>query len=320
VARVLITGGAGFIGAALTGALAARGDEVAVFDQRESPALVALRARHPGIVFHPGELTEWPHLMRAVAAHRPELIVHCAAIVGVVNGRAAPLATMRVNVEGSLAVLEAMRLFDVPRLVNLSSEEVYGAFEADIIDETHPCRPVQTYGISKYAVERLAGDFAAETGAEVQHVRTCWVYGPDLPRPRIPKTFLDAAIEGRPLHVPAGAEYVVDQVHIDDLVEGMVRLIDHRDHRHDVYHLTTGAAVSLGEMVGMIREIVPGADISIGPGPLEVLPGLPAVRKGALDCSRARAAFGYAPALDLRRGLAACVAARQGMTRPATDT
>jgi UDP-glucose 4-epimerase len=172
VGAILVTGGAGFVGAALVEALAARGDDVAVFDLQATPALTRLLERFPGIRFFPGDLVEWPRLLEAVAVLRPETIIHCAAVVGVANGLASPLSTMRVNVEGALAVFAAMRLFDVPRLVNLSSEEIYGAFDADIIDETHPCRPIKPYGISKYAVEQLARDFAEESGREVLHVRT----------------------------------------------------------------------------------------------------------------------------------------------------
>jgi UDP-glucose 4-epimerase len=270
-----------------------------------------LREKYRNVSFAPGELTEWPQLAEAMKAFRPDAVIHCAAVVGVVNSLASPLYTMRVNVEGSLNVLSAMRLFDVPRMINLSSEEVYGAFRNDVIDESHPCFPVKPYGISKFAVEQLARDFALDNDLSVIHIRTCWVYGPRLPRPRIPKTFLDAAIEGRRLHVEGGADYRVDQIYIDDLVQGIMKAMDHGDHEHDVYHITTGEALSLGEMVEMIRDLVPGADIAITPGPYQVAPGIVAVRKGALDCSRARRALDYSPRFPMREGLAAYIAAKR---------
>lgn len=308
MARILVTGGGGFIGCAVAAALAARGDEVIAFDLSESVALRALTVRAPNVSFVPGELTEWPQLAEAMKRARPDAVIHCAAVVGVANSAASPLHTMRVNVEGSLNLLSTMRLLDVKRLVNLSSEEVYGPFQRDDIDETHPCFPVHPYGISKFAVEQLARDFVQANGMEAIHIRTCWVYGPGLPRPRVPKTPIEAGLAGRALHIPNGAGYRVDQVYIDDLVSGILGALDHQEHAHDVYHITTGEARSLAEMVSIIRELIPGADLSIGEGAYEVA-GIPAVRKGSLNCGRASAAFGYRPRHLLREGLAAYIEA-----------
>ena len=122
--------------------------------------------------------------------------MHCAAIVGVTNSLASPIGTFRVNVDGSLNVFEAMRLRRAARCGSLVGRDLWGLRERQI-DETHPNRPVKPYGVSKYAVERLACDYVANHGMEIIHVRTCWVYGPGLPRPRVPKTFVDAAVAGR---------------------------------------------------------------------------------------------------------------------------
>lgn len=308
---ILVTGGGGFIGAATVAALAARGDRVIAFDLAESPRLREIRTRHPDIVFAPGELTEWPQLADVFATHRPECVIHCAAIVGVVLSLASPIATMRVNVEGSLNVLACMRLFGCRRMINLSSEEIYGAFTTDVIDEDHPCRPQQPYGISKLAVEFLARDHARAHGLSVVNLRTCWVYGPGLPRPRIPKTLIDAALEGRALHLPAGADFRVDHVYIDDVARGILQALDHPEHRFDAYHITTGAAPSLGEIAAIVRELVPGADITVGPGHYAFNDVAAPVRKGALDCTRARTEFGYVPRYDIRQGLAAYIEARR---------
>ena len=307
MAGVLVTGGSGFIGSSVVEALAARGDHVIAFDVTRTPRLDGILAQCDNIEFIQGEITEWPQVMTIVQARRPDAVVHCAAIVGVTNSLASPIGTFRVNVEGSLNVFEAMRLFGIRRAINLSSEETYGVFEQDRIDETHPNRPLKPYGISKYAVERLACDYASAYGLEIIHVRTCWVYGPGLPRPRVPKILVDAAVAGRKLHLPGGGDFRVDHVYIDDCVAGIVKALDKPSHRYDVYHIATGEAPSLAEIVRIVSELVPGADLAIGPGPYRFVDGTEAVRKGALDITRARAELGYEPRYPIRAGLAAYI-------------
>jgi len=307
--RILVTGGSGFIGSSVVRRLAERGDDVFAFDIARSPRLQAVLAAFPRVEFIGGEITEWPQVAAIMQAKRPDAVVHCAAIVGVPDSLANPMTTFRVNVDGSLNVLESMRLFGVKRLVNLSSEETYGPFDADIIDETHPNRPRKPYGISKFAVERLACDYADAYGLECIHVRACWVYGPGLPRPRVPKILVDAAVAGRPLHLPGGGDFRVDHVYIDDCVDGIMRVLDKPRHRYDVYHLATGEAPSLADIVAVIKDLVPGADLSIGPGAYRFVDGTETVRKGALDITRARTELGYAPRYPIKTGLAAYVEA-----------
>lgn len=312
MARYLVTGGAGFIGSSVVAALAARGDEVIALDLVKTPLLAAALQRMPQIAFRPGDLTEWPQIAGALQETRPDAVVHCGAVVGIVSALANPIGTFRVNVEGTLNLLESMRLFGVRRLVNLSSEETYGPFAAPVIDEMHRTEPVRPYGISKLAAEWLARDHAAAWGLECITVRTCWVYGPGLPRPRVPKILIDAAMAGQPLHIPRGGDFRVDHVYIDDCVQGIVKVLDKPQHRFDVYHIATGQAPSLAEIVAIVKELVPGAPLSIGPGNYDWADGVAVVRKGALDITRARAELGYAPRYTIRAGLAACVAALRG--------
>lgn len=311
MARIVVTGANGFIGAALVKALAARGDEVIGFDIVLGPALKAVCGRYSNVRVVPGEISEWHHVANLLRDAQPDAVIHCAAIVGVIASADAPFATMRVNIGGALNLLEAMRLFGVKRLINLSTEEVYGHFCADRITEDHPCLPLMPYGISKFAVEQLARDYRRNHGIDAIHARTCWVYGPGLPRERVPKTLIDAAVEGRALHVAAGGDFKVDHVYIDDLVAGLLAALDKPEHRHDVYHITSGEAISLFEMVEIVKELVPGARLSIGPGQYKFGDRFEVVRKGALDNARARAELGYAPKYPIRAGLAAYIEARR---------
>jgi nucleoside-diphosphate-sugar epimerase len=305
MARYLVTGGSGFVGAEIVAALAARGDEVAAFDLRPTPRIESLAATHKNVSFVVGEIAEWPGIASLMQAFRPDAVVHCAAIVGVRASLDAPIQTLRVNVEGSVNVMEAMRLFGVRRIVHMSSEETYGHFQSDRIDEDHPQRPLMPYGISKVAVEQLGRSYAQRYGLECLNVRACWVYGAGLPRARVPNTLVAAAASGTPLHLESGADFRVDHTYIDDIVDGTIRVLDHRDHPYDAYHIASGTASSLAEIVAILKELVPSADLSVGPGSMEFVPGLPAWRKGALDIGRAAKVLGYWPRYDIRAGIAA---------------
>jgi UDP-glucose 4-epimerase len=305
MARYLITGGSGFVGAEIAAVLAARGDKVVAFDLHSSPRLDAIMGEQGGVSFVPGEIVEWPGVAAILQEFKPDAIVHCAAIVGVRNSLNMPMQTMRVNVEGSLHVMEAMRLFGVRRLVHMSSEETYGHFQGDRITEDHPQNPEMAYGISKVAVEHFGRNYAQRYGLECLNVRACWVFGAGLPRPRVPNTLIAAAALGKSLHMESGADFAVDHTYIDDVVEGTIRVLDLANHPYDAYHIASGQASSLAEIVAILKQLVPDADISVGPGNLEFVPGLPVWKKGALDISRAEKILGYRPRFDIRAGIAA---------------
>jgi UDP-glucose 4-epimerase len=123
----------------------------------------------------------------------------------------------------------------------------------------------------------------------------------------VPKILVDAAVAGRKLHLPGGGEFRVDHVYIDDCVDGSVKALDKPKHRYDVYHIATGEAPSLAEIVQIVNELVPGADLTIELGPYRFVDGTEAVCKGALDVSRARTELGYEPRYPIRAGLAAYI-------------
>lgn len=311
--RVLVTGGGGFLGAAAVRALTARGDTAIAFDTTFRPSGPAKdRGERIEVV---GDITDLASLAGTMLTHRPDAVVHCAAIVSVLSSIGSPLNIVRVNVEGSLNVFEAMRLGAVRRCIHISSEEVYGAFRAPRIDETHPLDPVYPYGICKATVEHLGRTYRELHGIEVINLRTSWVYGPGLPRDRIPKNLVDAALAGRPLRIASGAETAIDHTYIDDVIAGILAALDHPQHRFDAYNLASGTAVSVAELARIVGELVPGAELSVGPGPYRHGDRVAVLAKGALDVSRAATEFGWRPRHDIRSGLAAYVAALRNESR-----
>lgn len=312
--RVLVTGGGGFVGSALVRALAAAGDTAIALDRRSPDELATAAESAPGIVPRQGDVGDLADLQQVLRAERPDAVVHCAAVVGVLDAESSPAQVFRINVEGSIALFEAMKREGPRRVIHIGSEEAYGDFQADVIDETHPLAPRNVYGISKAAVEQLGRVYRRSDGLECITLRTSWVYGPGLPRARVPRTLVEAALARRPLHLPHGGDSRIDQTYIDDLVAGTLLALRHPEHPHDCYHVASGRSPSLAEMVGWIEDCVPGAEISIGPGAYRHDGQTEIPRKGALDCTRARETFGYRPRFDLKSGLAAYVAALRGGT------
>ncbi len=323
--RVLVTGGGGFLGAAAVRALIARDDTAIAFDTRLDglpPSPQRSPTRGDGderLIRVVGDITDLANVAQAVSVHKPDAVLHCAAIVGVLSSLGSPINVVRVNVEGSLNVFEAMRLGGVRRCIHMSSEEAYGAFRADKIDETHPLDPVLPYGICKAAVEQLGRSYQALHGLEVINLRTSWVYGPGLPRERIPKNLVDAALAGRRLHIPSGANAAIDHTHVDDVVSAILAALQHRQHRYDVYNIASGNAATAAQIAAIVRELVPGAQLSVGPGTYRHGDRVEAVPKGALDVSRAAAELGWKPRYDIRTGLAAYVNAVRRMQAAANQ-
>jgi nucleoside-diphosphate-sugar epimerase len=305
--RVLVTGGGGFLGAAAVRALVARGDTAIAFDTQLSG--LAGDVADERLIRVAGDITDLANVAQALVIHKADAVLHCAAVVGVLSSLGSPINVVRVNIEGSLNVFEAMRLAGVRRCVHMSSEEAYGPFRGDRIDETHPLDPVMPYGICKAAVEQLGRSYRDLHGLEVINLRTSWVYGPGLPRERIPKTLIEAALDGRPLHVLSGADAAIDHTYLDDVVAGMLAALDRPQHRYDAYNIASGTAVTVAQIVDLVRELVPGAQLSVGAGPYRHGGRVELVRKGALDVGRAASELGWKPKYDMRAGLSAYVQA-----------
>lgn len=301
--KVLVTGASGWLGQAVVSALARRGDTVIAVDLFVSPGLKHEAQQNPRIIPVIGDLTEWGGVLGIFEAHTLDAVVHCAAIVGVVAAEDFPLKALRVNVEGAINLLEVMRHCGVKRVVHLSTEETYGDFTQAVIDEEHPQHPTSVYGATKLQAEQFGRLYHRRYGIEWINVRTCWVYGPALPRARVPKIFIDAAVQGTPLVLESGGDLAVDQVYISDTVQGVLLALDKAEHRYDSYNIATGVAPTINDVAQIVRRLNPTADIQVKSGPYYHGDRFLTAKKGALCIDRARAELGYAPQYTIERGI-----------------
>ncbi len=313
---ILVTGAGGFLGRAIVAALLRRGDRVVALEAGDCARLHAGAANGQDLVVIQGDIRDAIGIDRLFAAHRPGAVIHCAAVVGVIASLEAPRDVFRVNIEGSINLFEAMARHGTRRMIHISSEEIYGDFEADRVDENHPQRPLHAYGISKAAVEHLGRTYRETHGLDCINVRTSWVYGPEFPRDRVPVNMVRAVARREALFLPGGATDRIDHTYLDDAVAGVLGALDCPRHLHDAYHISSASSPSLAEIAAILAELDPQAPpIVVGSAPYQHGGKVRMVRKGALDCSRAAAAFGYRPRFDIRAGLAATLEAERHLLR-----
>jgi len=233
--RILVTGAAGFIGSALSARLLARGDEVLGYDNLNDyydPSLKQARLDRllpqAGFRFERATLEDRPALERAFADFRPERVVNLAAQAGVRYSLSNPHAYVESNLVGFVNVLEACRHGAVSHLVYASSSSVYGANRKlpfsvrDAVDH-----PVSLYAATKKANELMAHTYSHLHGLPTTGLRFFTVYGP-WGRPDMALfLFTRRILAGEPIEVFNHGHHTRDFTYIDDIVEGIIRTLDH---------------------------------------------------------------------------------------------
>ncbi len=232
--RVLVTGAAGFIGMHTALRLLQRGDEVVGFDDLNAyydPALkearLALLAREPGFTFVRGSLEDRPTVADLFVQHRPERVVHLAAQAGVRSSITEPHTYVDANLVGFVNVLEGCREAEVEHLVFASSSSVYGANTklpfavGDPVDHQ-----VSLYGATKRANELMAHTYSHLFALPTTGLRFFTVYGPWGRPDMAPMLFARAILAGEPIRVFNHGRMRRDFTYVDDVVEGVVRVLD----------------------------------------------------------------------------------------------
>ncbi len=306
MSRVLVTGGAGFIGSHLAERLLDRGDGVVVLDNFDAfydPAIkrrnVAAAAGHPAYELVEGDIRDDAALERLFAAQRFDAVVHLAARAGVRPSIAEPALYTSVNLDGTTRLLEACRRHGVTRFVFGSSSSVYGNNKKVPFSEDDPVdHPISPYAATKKAGEVLCHAHHHLFGIRVACLRFFTVYGPrQRPEMAIHK-FARLLAEGAEIDQYGDGSSARDYTYVADIIDGILRALD-RCAGYHVWNLGGSRTITLREL---IEKIAAGLGVPLRVRVLEAQPG--DVDRTWADVSRVRRELQWSPRVDLDEGLA----------------
>lgn len=298
--RVLITGGAGFIGSHLTDELLARGHKVRVLDDLSSGDLENL-SQHQSesrLEFIEGGITNREEVQKSLK--NVDAVIHAAAITSVPLSIEKPGLTKKVNVEGTDLLLEESLKEDIERFVYSSSCAVYGKTEKIPIEERNGLDPISPYGESKLTAENRCKKYA-EKGLETVCLRYFNVYGPRQgfgPYAGVILKFFERLKNDKPPVIYGDGEQTRDFVYVDDIVNGTLLGLEKDGVSGESFNIGSGNEISINELCEEILKIS-GRDIK----PEHEEPKEGDIRRSRADLSKSRKILGYEPTVSLKEGL-----------------
>lgn len=300
--RVLVTGGAGFVGSHLLDALISDGCEVCVLDNLSTGRVENIKQHLGSAIFRfvEGDVRD----MRAVdeAVKDVEVVFHLAAITSVPYSLKSPDVTREVNVTGTMNLLQASLCGDVERFVYVSTCAVYGEANYLPINEKHPTNPVSPYAESKLAAERCCREFEEAHGLKATILRVFNAYGLKMRNDQyggVIARFGECLRGGKPPVIYGDGSQTRDFVHVKDAVRAMTLALDSVNVIGKTFNIGTGAPTTINQLAQLLMQIV---------GTEGVRPRHVGARKGDLrhsyaDIREAKDALGYKPRISLKEGL-----------------
>lgn len=303
--KILVTGGAGFIGSHLAERLLAEGHAIAIIDdlndyydprlKRENLAAVKVCGQ---VDFLEAGIGDEAAVESLFARFRPEAVVHLAARAGVRPSLAQPLLYEQVNCGGTVVLLEASRRHGVSKFVFASSSSIYGeANRVPFSEDDHTNLPISPYAATKIAGEKLCYTWSRLYGLDCICLRFFTVYGPRQRPDLAIRKFIELVDAGRPVPVFGDGTMGRDYTFVADTVQGITAALHHQA-RYDIFNLGNSSPVGLLEMVRTIERAT-GREARIDWQPEQ--PGDVPITYA--DISKARQLLGYNPQTPFEEGV-----------------
>ncbi len=296
MSKILVTGGAGFIGSHVVDAFLDAGHEVAVIDN-----LVTGKRENvnPKAKFYEVDIRDQEAVEGVFAAERPDAVCHQAALANVRESLEKPIEYGEVNILGSLALLESARRHGCRRFIYASTGGAcYGEPEFLPVTEDHPINPLDPYGASKHVVEHYLYLYRHNYGLSYVVLRYPNVYGPrqdPLGEAGVVAIFTGLMLQGKQPTINGTGEQQRDFVYVGDIARANVIALEQGE---GIYNIGSGVPTDVNTIFAELKEIIgyPG-EARYGP------PKLGEVFRIYLDASKAREELGWEPTVPLREGL-----------------
>jgi UDP-glucose 4-epimerase len=294
--KAIVTGGAGFIGSNLADALINLGWSVSVIDDLSSGKLENL---NPAATLYKKDIVD-PSVREAFEKARPDVVFHLAAQISVADSVRNPLKDARVNLEGSLNLLQSCVEFGVGKFIFSSSGgTIYGETPGEPATEEFPLRPFAPYGISKMALESYLNFFSIEHGLKFTALRYGNVYGPRQDphgEAGVVAIFARAMLEGRTPTINGDGSCARDYVYVGDVVRANIAAID-KGH-NGAFNIGTGKATDVNEVYAQLSAATGFTTPAIR-GPFRAGD----LKRSVLNNSLAATALGWSPLFSLEEGM-----------------
>jgi len=300
--KILVTGGAGFIGSHLVDRLIAEGSEVTVLDNFDTGKLDNVSG-HKDLRIAKGDIRDYALIRHTV--EDVDAVFHEAALASTVLSVKNPLVANEINVTGTLNLLKASSDLGVKRFIYASSAAVYGNTSAPRKKEDMPLDPASPYGMSKLAAEKYAKIFYELYGLETVSLRYFNVYGP---RQRFDEKwayggvisiFLNRLLKNMPPVVHGDGEQTRDFVYVKDVVEANMLALKTSGAAGEVFNIGTGKRITVNKVAQLLREMTNKENLENVHA--DSRPG--DVRHGYADISKAERVLNYVPKFSLDQGL-----------------
>ena len=300
--KVLITGGAGFIGSHLADALLSMKNRVIIYDNFDNyysgkEDNIKNNLNNPRFRLIRGDILDFETLLGSM--RKVDVVFHLAAQPGVRFSMQNPDKTTAINILGTLNVLRASEKTGIKKVIFVSSSSVYGHPKCLPIDEKHQTEPISIYGASKLAAEKYCKVFNDQRGLPVVILRYHTVYGPRQRPDMGIYRWTKAIFEGKPIPIYGYGKQTRDFMYISDCIDGTIKAAETDGIEGEVCNLGSGKRTSVNETVRLLIKISDVDNVQ----EIHEPPKLGDVLATHADISKARRLLGFCPKVRLEDGL-----------------